>query len=435
MSGSKLKVSVVLVLALTALGWLFVAAVRRGSPDRPIRLEWSVDTWEVYYPGWIAQYEQEHPEVKIDLRVMGSSATQKVYTMLVAGQLSDIVTSSQRNLLVENDAIESVPEARFDFSDVLPVCMAMARRPEGDMIYVPASLNLKPMVYMDKADLDEAGLGVEAFPDDFDGWLKAMKRLEKRDADGNLVRRPFHMKATFFAYGYPWILSRVEPRPGGQNSINDFLGDGRSRPLRFDVPEVMEGLRQWRRVFVGEDQVADGDLERIPGMKKDRYAGAAGGNWMEGELRVNAPQIQWVIIPPPRAADGRRWVHAQGGGWAVARQSRHKEAAWDFVRFLTSPRCQAEAYLAHGYLPARRSAWDLAIDQQRRQGVDATLRYYKVMMDAGVWDETDPTWKRIADEVIIRMLEGVASQTHPVAPAEAATRAQEEAANIVTGKR
>jgi ABC-type glycerol-3-phosphate transport system substrate-binding protein len=170
-------------------------------------------------------------------------------------------------------------------------------------------------------------------------------------------------------------------------------------------------------------------------MKKDRYAGAAGGNWMEGELGVNAPQIRWVIIPPPRAAGGRRWVHAQGGGWAVARQSRHKDAAWEFVRFLTSPRCQAEAYLAHGYLPARRSAWDLAIEEQQRRGVDPTLRYYRVLMDAGVWDETDPTWKRIADEVIVRMLEGVASQTNPVAPAEAAARAQEEASEIVAGQR
>jgi ABC-type glycerol-3-phosphate transport system substrate-binding protein len=436
MSGAKLKAIIVLVVVVGAIVWVSAeAARRRDGSARPIQLEWAVDTWEVYYPGWIRQYEKDHPDVKINIRVMGSNGTQKVYTMLVAGELSDVVSVSQRNLFAENDAVEPVPEERFDLKDTLRVCLAMARGPRGELNYVPTSLNLKPMIYMDKADLDEAGLRVEDFPDDFDGWLRTMKKLEKRDASGNVIRRPFQMKGTYFAYGFPWILSLVKPLESGGNSINDFLGDGRARPLRINTPEFIEGLRQWQRVFVGKDQVADGKQERIPGMEEDRYAGAAGGNWMEGELQMHAPQIQWVIIPPPRAPNGRRWVQAGGGGWAVARCSRQKDAAWDFVRFLASTPCQAEAYLSHGYLPARLSAWDVAIAEQEKRGLEPTLRYYEVLRDSGVWPETDPVSGRVGAEVIGPMLEAVVSLKDPVDPAEAARRAEEQAALIIAGKK
>ena len=93
-----------------------------------------------------------------------------------------------------------------------------------------------------------------------------------------------------------------------------------------------------------------------------------------------------------------------GSSLAVFSSSRHQDAAWALVRYLSEPAVQARFNAIVGDLPARRSAWGLA--QVER---DPMLAPFKGQLERARAVPKVPEWERIVTEMQIvaeRMVRG-----------------------------
>jgi len=107
---------------------------------------------------------------------------------------------------------------------------------------------------------------------------------------------------------------------------------------------------------------------RIPveqGMRTGDYPLAISGNWKVDGLRLGAPEIdgKWSIALLPAGAQGRRTAFVGGRIMGIFSLSQKKKEAWEFIKFLFSPKIQLKLYeeaiaAQDTYLPPNIEAWE-----------------------------------------------------------------------------
>jgi len=102
------------------------------------------------------------------------------------------------------------------------------------------------------------------------------------------------------------------------------------------------------------------------GMRTGDFPIAISGNWKIEGLRLSAPEIagKWSIAALPAGPSGKRTAFIGGRIIGIFSQSKNKQAAWEFIKYLTSPESQKRLYEAaltkyDTYLPPSKKAWDL----------------------------------------------------------------------------
>jgi multiple sugar transport system substrate-binding protein len=63
--------------------------------------------------------------------------------------------------------------------------------------------------------------------------------------------------------------------------------------------------------------------------------------------------FEWDFVMPVGAPHGRRTVFGTNGHWVMASKSKHKEAAWALIRFLSSAHFSLEYNLEYAFIPVR----------------------------------------------------------------------------------
>lgn len=66
------------------------------------------------------------------------------------------------------------------------------------------------------------------------------------------------------------------------------------------------------------------------------------GSWYNtGAKDAIKDKFEWSILPLPKGTTGKRELATAGGGWALSRDVKNKDAAFGFLEYLTSPEGQA----------------------------------------------------------------------------------------------
>jgi len=102
------------------------------------------------------------------------------------------------------------------------------------------------------------------------------------------------------------------------------------------------------------------------GMRTGDFPIAISGNWKMDDLNLLAPEIagKWSIATLPKGPTGKRTAFIGGRIMSIFSQSKNKEAAWKFIKFLFRPEIQARLYEASltrqdTYLPPSMKGWDM----------------------------------------------------------------------------
>jgi len=102
------------------------------------------------------------------------------------------------------------------------------------------------------------------------------------------------------------------------------------------------------------------------GMRTGDFPLAISGNWKVDGLRLSAPEIagKWSIATLPEGPTGRYTAFIGGRIIGIFTQSKKKEEAWEFIKFLFRPDSQKilhEAALTKQdtYLPPSKITWDI----------------------------------------------------------------------------
>ena len=183
-------------------------------------------------------------------------------------------------------------------------------------------------IYWNRDLFDRAGA---TYPSDdwtWDDFVEAAKRIDALDGvtGAELVTWPFVLR------GYLWSRGvRVVDESGGFDSLG--LGDPRSR-------EALEDLRSWR--FGDDAFLARAEAEGID----------PGSLFLAGRIGMVGPFGRWVV-PSYRSIDDFAWDFAplpRGEAeanviatiaWSMSSKTRHPEAAWKLMSWMTGPEIQA----------------------------------------------------------------------------------------------
>ena len=126
------------------------------------------------------------------------------------------------------------------------------------------------------------------------------------------------------------------------------------------------------------------------------------GPWNIGEFRKRMPasrQSEWSTAQLP-GPEGPGDSVTYGSSLVIPRSSRHKQAAWALIEYLSQPEVQAEFYGLLGDLPARRSAWnDPALNR------DPKLQAFRAQLEHMRPAPQVPEW-----EQIVNMMQDVAAR-------------------------
>jgi multiple sugar transport system substrate-binding protein len=193
--------------------------------------------------------------------------------------------------------------------------------------------------------------GYDVMPDTWDGWLAAMRALKEMGGPDRYA---------IFLPTNEW----AQPVLFGMQQGSSLLSDG-GRYGAFSEPAFSRGFDFYLDLYrtglappMGHHDVANPYQEFGRGF----FAMWITGPWNLGEFRRRLPaelQESWGTAALPGPTGAESGVSLAGGASLVMfRGTRHREASWKLIEFLSRPEQQLRFYELTGSLPARTAAWE-----------------------------------------------------------------------------
>ena len=248
---------------------------------------------------------------------------------------------------------------KFDVSDFEPA-VANYYKVEGKLYSMPFNSS-SSILYYNKEAFKEAGLDPEKPPKTFEEVADFAKKLVKKDAGGQTVRYGFGPSI------YGWLFEQWMAVSGGYFTDNGNGRDKRATKLTFN-DEKGKAIFDWWKAGV------DGGYFWNPGVDNDGAANAFNAGktamYVESTARlrghINATVGKFTVGTGkyPRPANAPATGGNIIGGASVyvlkAAAAAEQQAAWEFVKYWTSPKVQAIWQAGTGYYPVVKKAYDEA---------------------------------------------------------------------------
>ncbi len=341
--------------------------ITEGEEEATIR--WSVwgDPWEVEVNRrLITVFEADNPNIKIDLvHEPWSTYFEKAEQWFASGSPPDVMflefvpVYASRGLLENLDPY--LKRDDYKLSDFYPQ-MLEGFTYEGSLYGLPRDNDTKVIFY--NKDLFQAA----RVPFPSSGWTwedlrQAAIKLTKREAG----------KPTQYGFAYEaddwwrlWVWQK-----GGEVFDNDFS------PTRTLVTgkEAEEAI-QWLADLTNVDKVTPPyELQRTSQdigelFQKGQLAMAFGNHALVPGFAGTAG-LHWDVAGLP--GDKKQVNVAGGAGYVVTKDSRQKEAAWTFWKWLQSPKGQAIVAETGVAVPARRSVGQADIFMKQESQHNAAI--------------------------------------------------------------
>jgi sn-glycerol 3-phosphate transport system substrate-binding protein len=320
-----------------------------------------------FIESYVQEFEAQHPDIRVET-VFGGNYTEnqtKVVAAQRAGTPPDVAVllSQELNTLISLDAVEPLdpfiradPEMEAVVADFFPGFMLNSTL-DGVIWSLPYQRST-PVLYYNKDAFIEAGLDPEKPPATWDELVEYAQALTVRDASGRVSRWgvmiPTEDRST-------WLLEGLVMQQGG--SLYDPAGGG--RVVTIDTPEVRAAMQ------------FKADLAQVHGVSPEGVLawGTASNDFAAGNVamifhstgslgfvRNNANfEFGTGFLP----ANSQYGAPTGGGNFYLLKGSdpTKRDAAWTFIKWMTTPEMAARWSIDSGYVATRQSAWELPLMQ------------------------------------------------------------------------
>nr|WP_211369458.1 sugar ABC transporter substrate-binding protein [Pseudoxanthomonas kalamensis] len=313
---------------------------------------WAMGREAEVVSGLIEDFERENPQIEVDVQqIPWTAAHEKLLTAFAADSQPDLCQLGN-TWIPEFAALETLEplQAYVDASgaveqgDYFPGIWDT--NIVDDVLYgVPWYVDTRLLFYR-KDILREAG--VERPPQDWAEWERAMAAIKRQVGPD---RYAILMPINEFEQQLSLALQTGDPLLREHDTRGNFASPGFRKALAFYANMFEQG---WAPE-VSETQISNVWDEFFNGY----YAFYLSGPWNIREFRKRAPPAlasEWGTMPLP-GPDGPGAGIAGGTSLVVFRASRHKQAAWKLIEFLSRPQVQQRFHALIGDLPPRRSTW------------------------------------------------------------------------------
>jgi len=305
------------------------------------------------------EFMKEHPDIRVEVIGIAHGGGwagyfEAISVRIAGGSKIDIIRVPTEGQRLFDSAGMMIPLDRYlqsdemaAFLDDVPPALLESLRYNGELYWLPFEFNTVVMHY-NTSLVDEAGA---AYP--HDGWTRhdmlelARKITADTNGDGIVDRYGVEVRPEGFAGYVQWIRAA-----GG-----DILDESWTRS-RLNEPATLEGL-QYMRDLIWEHQVAPriDDLGNYL-FGNDRLGMYARGRWEVPGLLASGFTHFDIQHFPLWEADAPLYGHFGMGANGILRDSENPDAAWEFLKYLSSAESLMKFLQAVPTgLPPLRSLW------------------------------------------------------------------------------
>lgn len=333
--------------------------------------QWGQPGYDEFYTAAIAEFQKTHPNVTIEkIPVESSVYADQLVKMFAANDPPEIVQYLTALFYKAVDAGWLDPmDDRLQKTDI-PKSWAPylldAGRPGGKSYGVWVSGSPYAMMY-NKKMFQEANVQVPKTPDEF---LAASKALTKKGPDGNVSQFGYSLTTKMDNNAYIYGTQQFVIGMGGS-----WGKDGKptaADPLNKKGIELERDMIKAGVVPMGADRIQAREI-----FWQGKAAMILEGPWVMTSVRSENPKllpdVGVTLIPFPKQVSG------SSNGFAIAKNQKQKELAWEFIQMVTSEEWMKKFGEMAGVTPARQGAlsqkalqnapWLSAFADVEKQGV------------------------------------------------------------------
>ncbi|AEF80388.1 ABC transporter substrate-binding protein [Leadbettera azotonutricia] len=347
-----------LLIALTVLGFAFAGGKQQASSGK-IELNFlevmtSPGRTEVL-KGMIAEYEKSHPNVTINLiSPPYEQADSRLAMSLNAQEPLDVV--EVRDLTVTGYVnngwltdLTSYFNSWNEASSLLSVTKEAATAVGGKPYFVPQWFMIKALFL--RTDI-LAKLGVSKNPETQDELYALAKRIT--NPAQNQFGFTLRGKGNPFKSSDPLIISDVS------NVDIENLYKLKNGTSVYDSPEFLAGLKSYVDLYKNatpSDSINWGFNEQINAFVSGITPILVQDPDTVPLLDESLSRDQYTVIPMPKGRSNTSYLDYGYAGYGIPNYSKNKDAAWEFIAFLSSYSQNSAFCKAYGALPIHTTSY------------------------------------------------------------------------------
>lgn len=321
---------------------------RQAERDASITWMMAIGADKDRYEALVAAFHAAHPEIRVRIIwVPGGEYQTKFKTLAAAGTPPDIFMTGDVWVayllpflmdvtdLVERDAAE------IDLPDYFPEVLSAIKH-RGRFYFLPNTLNIS-LLYYNKTLFDQAGVSYPTDAWTWDDYVRAGVELTRELSEGD--QRIWGADLVSGWWG-EWL---IYVRQSGGRMFNDDCTQ-----CLLDSPEAIRGMQFYYDLVFRHKMAARPGYGPSTGFSSGTLGmvyGGHTGNWREYN---QIPGLDWDIQVLPKGPAGRSGGEIAMGAYGISKDCRDREAAWTFLKFITSKEAVADE-VRDGGLPVRRS--------------------------------------------------------------------------------
>ena len=312
--------------------------------------------------GYAADFEKENPGIKVK-PIYSGSYQDSIAKALTAAKGDDppvtsILLSTDMYTLIDEGAIVpfdpmiKTADDQAWLKSFYPAFMENSRT-GGKTWGIPFQRSTI-VLYYNKEAFKEAGLDPNRPPTTWKEMTEYAQKLTKRDAAGKVTQWGVQIPSSGFPY---WLFQGLAIENGA------ILMNPEGTQTYYDKPEVVEALQYWVDL-VKKHKVHPEGIVEWGTTPKDFFEKKVAMIWTTtGNLTnvKNNAKFDFGVAMLPAAK--QRGSPTGGGNFYLFRKSTpaQREAAFKFIKWVTSPQRAAQWGIDTGYVAVRADAWDTPV--------------------------------------------------------------------------
>jgi multiple sugar transport system substrate-binding protein len=360
-------------------------------------------------------YNSSHSDIEIEfLIVPHDEANDRYLAMLSGGDAPQLVGPNGIAGLAQqhgnwSDISQFIENENYDMSDFYTESVDLFKTSDGDLLGLPIGL-FPSMIFYNEELFDAAGVNYPTHDYNDKSWnydkLREIGIELTADKNGNNPLSPDFDQQNIQNWGYDdsWIVTRGYLAKWGSENVG--------RPTTPDYKTATANNEDWVH---GLQWLSDGIWidKFIPDAAGQSTYYGAGADPFGGGMVAMFESHTWFfaeglgslsfehdIAPIPFNQKGERVARIHANIFAIPEAAENKEAAWEVMKWLTSPEQAVEVALIYGCIPARISLDDeyQQLLEEKYPGLDYSVMYDAVKyLDDPHHESWVPEWSRVEE--------------------------------------
>ncbi|MEU3188160.1 extracellular solute-binding protein [Streptomyces sp. NPDC006923] len=239
---------------------------------------------------------------------------------------------------------DRIPDAS-DFSEQLRTSFTY----DGKLVCLPKDTSTLGLAV--NSDLwKKAGLTAKDYPKSWQELRNVADKLTGGGVTGLVTSDEYQRLGVFMKQAGGWLTSTDQKK------------------MTAATPENAEGLAFVQSMLTSGSMKYAKQVDTSWGgeaLGKGKAAMTIEGNWLDGGMKLDYPDVKYDVVPLPAGPAGRSTL-AFSTCWGVAAESAHRAASVDLVTYLSSADQQLAFADAFGVMPSRTSALTTYAERQPR---------------------------------------------------------------------